>query len=220
MGATGLTLAVALMLGLSLRRRASRAFARAYQRLVEEVEEREAAEQALRHSERRFRSLVHNASDVFTVIGADGAIRYQSPAVEQVLSHPAEELIGRPMLDLIHPDDREPVRCLFEDSRLRHGAPVVGEARMQPRDRGAAARHFEMTVTDLLDDPTVQGLVLNYRDITERALYQEQLTRQAFHGHPQDRPELCGPARPRRRGPRGGLRDHLAGERARRAGHG
>jgi len=180
MGATGLTLAVALMLGLSLRRRASRADARAYQRLVEEVNEREAAEQALRQSEQRFRALVHNASDVFTVIDADGTIRYQSPAVEQVLSYPAEDLIGRPMLDLVHPDDRELVRRLFEDSRRRHGSPVVGEVRMRSRDDGAA-RRFEMTVTDLLDSPTVQGLVLNYRDITERALYQERLTQQAFH---------------------------------------
>jgi len=73
MGTTGLTLAVALMLSLSLRRRTSRTFARAYQRLVQEVNEREAAEQALRESEQRFRALVHNASDVFTVIGDDGS---------------------------------------------------------------------------------------------------------------------------------------------------
>jgi diguanylate cyclase (GGDEF)-like protein/PAS domain S-box-containing protein len=181
MGASGLTLAVALMLGLSLRRRASRAFARAYRLLVEEVEEREAAEQALRHSEQRFRALVHHASDVFTVVGDDGIIRYQSPAVEQVLDHPAEELIGRPLLDLVHPDDRELVSGLFAESRRRHGSPVVGEVRMLARDAGEAARRFEMTVTDLLDDPTVQGLVLNYRDITERALYQERLTQQAYH---------------------------------------
>ena len=44
-----------------------------------------------------------------------------------------------------------------------------------------APRRFEMTATDLLDDPTVRGLVLNYRDIAERALFQERLTQQAFH---------------------------------------
>jgi diguanylate cyclase (GGDEF)-like protein/PAS domain S-box-containing protein len=180
MGASGLTLAVALMLGLSLRRRASRAFARSYRRLLEEVEEREAAERALRQSEQRFRALVHHASDVFTVVDADGTIRYQSPAVEQVLSHTADDLIGRSLLELVHPDDRDLVRRLFDQARLQHGAPVVGEARMRPRGDGEGSRRFEMTVTDLLDDPTVEGLVLNYRDITERALYQEQLTQQAF----------------------------------------
>ena len=179
-GISGLTMAVALMLSLSLRRRTNRTFARAYQRLVQEVNEREAAEQALRESEQRFRALVHNASDVFTVIGDDGVIRYQSPAVETVLGHPPDSLIGRRLLDVVHADDREAARRLFEQSRQRSGVPVVGEVRMLPRGSEQAPRRFEMTVTDLLADPTVSGMVLNYSDITERALYQERLTRQAF----------------------------------------
>src|SRR6266542_2183293 len=180
MGTTGLTLAVALMLSLSLRRRTSRTFARAYQRLVQEVNEREAAEQALRESEQRFRALVHNASDVFTVIGDDGVIRYQSPAVEAVLGHPPDSLIGRSLLDVVLADDREAAKRLFEQSRQRSGVPVVGEVRMLPRGSEQAPRRFEMTVTDLLADPIVSGMVLNYSDITERALYQERLTRQAY----------------------------------------
>jgi diguanylate cyclase (GGDEF)-like protein/PAS domain S-box-containing protein len=179
-GISGLTMAVALMLSLSLRRRTNRTFARAYQRLVQEVNEREAAEQALRESEQRFRALVHNASDVFTVIGDDGVIRYQSPAVETVLGHPPDSLIGRRLLDVVHADDREAAKRLFERSRQRSGVPVVGEVRMLPRGSEQAPRRFEMTVTDLLADPTVSGMVLNYSDITERALYQERLTRQAF----------------------------------------
>jgi PAS domain-containing protein len=62
-GTSSATLAVALILALSLRRRANRAFARAYQRLVQEVNERQAAEKVLRESEQRFRALVHNASE-------------------------------------------------------------------------------------------------------------------------------------------------------------
>lgn len=180
-GTSGLTLAVALTLALSLRRRTSRTFSRAYQRLVQEVNEREAAEQALRGSEQRFRALVHNASDVFTVIADDGVIRYQSPAVEAVLGHPPDSLIGTSLLDVVHADDREAARRLFEQSRRHSRVPVVGEVRMLPRGPGQAPRRFEMTVTDLLADPTVNGLVLNYSDVTERALYQERLTRQAFH---------------------------------------
>lgn len=52
---------------------------------------------------------------------------------------------------------------------------------MRPREDMQAPRHFEMTATDLLDDSTVRGLALNYRDITERALYEQQLSQQAFH---------------------------------------
>jgi diguanylate cyclase (GGDEF)-like protein/PAS domain S-box-containing protein len=179
-GTSGLTMAVALVLALSLRRRATRAFARAYGQVVAEVNERKLAEQALRESEQRFRALVHQASDVFTVVGTDGRIRYQSPAVESVLGYPADELIGAGMDALLHPDDREAFRGLLGESLARPSASVVGELRMRPHAHPDASRRFEMTVTNLLHDPTVLGLVLNYRDITERALYQQQLTQQAF----------------------------------------
>jgi diguanylate cyclase (GGDEF)-like protein len=52
---------------------------------------------------------------------------------------------------------------------------------MRPLGDEQAPRRFEMTATDLLRDPTVGGLVLNYRDVTERALYEARLSQQAFH---------------------------------------
>jgi diguanylate cyclase (GGDEF)-like protein/PAS domain S-box-containing protein len=135
----------------------------------------------LRESEQRFQALVHHASDVFTVIGADAVIRYQSPAIEQMLGHPTEELIGRSFLDLVEPDDQDIARDLFARCQTRPGVPTVAEVRMRPLGNEQAFRRFEVTATDLLDDPTVRGLVLNYRDITERALAEERLTQQAFH---------------------------------------
>jgi diguanylate cyclase (GGDEF)-like protein/PAS domain S-box-containing protein len=135
----------------------------------------------LRESEQRFRALVHHASDVFTVIGADAVIRYQSPAIEQLLGYPTEGIIGRSFLDLIELDDHAIARQLFERSQMRPGVPTMEEVRMRPLGDEQTPRRFEMTATDLLDDPTVGGLVLNYRDITERALYEERLTQQAFH---------------------------------------
>ncbi len=179
-GTSGLTLAVALVLALSLRRRASRAFAGAYARVVAEVNERKLAEQALRESEQRFRTLVHQASDVFTVVDPAGRIRYQSPAIESVLGYPADKLVGTGMDAVVHPDNQEALRDLLARSLGRPSASVVGELHLRPHADPQASRRFEMTITNLLHDPTVGGLVLNYRDITERALYQEQLTQQAF----------------------------------------
>ncbi len=179
-GTSGLTLIVVLVLALSLRRWVNRAFARAYAKVVAEVDERKLAEQALRESEQRFRALVHQASDVFTVIDRDGQIRYQSPAVESVLGYPADKLVGTGMDALIHPDDHQGFRELLGKSLARPSASVVGELRMRLHADARLSRRFEMTITNLLGNPTVGGLVLNYRDITERALYQEQLTQQAF----------------------------------------
>jgi diguanylate cyclase (GGDEF)-like protein len=97
-----------------------------------------------------------------------------------VLGYPAEGLIGSGMDALIHPDDQQGFHGLLGKSLVRPSASVVGELRMRPHADPQASRRFEMTITNLLHDPTVGGLVLNYRDITERALHQEQLTQQAF----------------------------------------
>jgi PAS domain S-box-containing protein len=108
----------------------------------------------LRESEQRFRALVHHASDVFTVIGADAVIRYQSPAIEQVLGHPTQDIIGRSFLDLIDPHGQDIARQVFERSQMQPGVPTVGEVCMRPREDVQALRHFEMRATDLLDDST------------------------------------------------------------------
>ena len=92
----------------------------------------------LRESEQRFRALVHHASDVFTVIGADAVIRYQSPAIEQVLGYPTEAIIGRSFLDLVDPQDQEIARQLFERSQMQPGVPTVGGPHAAPRGRAGA----------------------------------------------------------------------------------
>ena len=74
-----------------------------------------------------------------------------------MLGYRTEDLIGRSFLDLIDPDHREVATELFEQSRQRPGQPTVGEVRMRPRGHEQAPRRFEMTATDLLDDPTVRG---------------------------------------------------------------
>jgi len=199
-GTSGLTLAVALVLALSLRRRASRAFAGAYARVVAEDNERKLAERALRESEQRFQALVHQASDVFTVVDTDGRIRYQSPAIEPVLGYPADHLLGAEMDSLVHTDDQQAFHDLLGKSLARPSASVVGELRMRPHADPQASRRFEMTITNLLHDQTVGGLVLNYRDITERALYTGAAHPAGLRGSPH------GPAQPGAAGRAAGLR--------------
>lgn len=100
-------LLVGLALSLSLRQRVRKDFARAYAALSVEVDERKAAERALRASEERFRSLVQNSSDVISIVDADGAVRYHSESVRRVLGYDPAELVDGDPLTLVHPDDRE-----------------------------------------------------------------------------------------------------------------
>jgi PAS domain S-box-containing protein len=82
-----------------------------------DVTERRRAEDALRASEERFRSLVQNASDIILVLDGDGTIVYESPAVERVLGFAPEERVGLGALGLIHPEDRYRVARVLGEHR-------------------------------------------------------------------------------------------------------
>ncbi|HYM15257.1 MAG TPA: EAL domain-containing protein [Dehalococcoidia bacterium] len=137
------------------------------------------AEAALRQSEERFRSLVQNASDLITVVDADTTILYQSPAIEHVLGHDSEALVGTRLALLMHPDDIAPVATFLEQLPAPGTTPSPVEARLRHRDGTWHA--VEIVGTDQRRDPAVRGLVLNIRDISERMALETQLRYQAFH---------------------------------------
>ncbi len=133
----------------------------------------------LRRSEQRFRSLVQNSADVDMVLRADGRIAYESPAVERVLGYRAEDRTGQPAFDIVHPDDRDFGEQLLSGVMRTPGAQLSGELRARHAD--GSWRLIEAVLKNLLADPAVDGVVVNYRDITTRKTLEEELRRQAFH---------------------------------------
>ena len=178
-GLSGMVLVVGLALALSLRQRVRKDFARAYQTLTVEVEERKAAERALRASEERFRSLVQNSSDVISIVDADGGVRYHSESVRRVLGYDPGELVDGDPLSLVHPDDRERVARFVAEAALRPGVTAAETWRVRHRD--GTWLHSETVAANLLEDPNVRGLVLNTRDVSDRKELEAQLVHQAFH---------------------------------------
>lgn len=127
---------------------------------------RRQAERRLVESERRFRSLIENALDIITVIDAEGTITYASPAVSRVLGSRPDEVIGRKLADLVHEEDR---RLVAEVLERAVGEPEkVHHAVMRHRHRDGGWRVLESIGRNLLGDPSVSGIVVNSRDITER----------------------------------------------------
>ena len=135
--------------------------------------ERDAAEAAVRRNEERFRSLIEHGSDVITILDAEGVIRYESPSVERLLDHRAEELLGEKASRYVHPDDLQPVAAAFGRALDGHAASV--ECRIPRRDGSWC--DVEAVFTNLLDHPAVGGIVVNWRDIGERTRAEEERAR-------------------------------------------
>ena len=137
------------------------------------------AETAVRQNEARFRSLVQHSSDVIIVTRANGTMRFVSPSANRVFGYDPSEMVGRPIATLLHPDDRDRATTLFEHVSRTPG--VTGPVEWRFRQPDGSWLSAEILATNLTGDPTVRGIVLNTRDVSERKRLEEQLTHQAFH---------------------------------------
>ncbi|HVF03089.1 MAG TPA: PAS domain S-box protein, partial [Rubrobacteraceae bacterium] len=142
--------------------------------LFEDITERKWAEEKLKESEKRFRSLIQNATDLITVLEEDGTICYESPTIERILKYLPEERIGKDAFDYLHPDDEDSSKATFAEA-LNNPGQVQRPVEFRLRHKDGSWRYMETTRTNLLDDPAVRGVVANSRDITERRRTEEAL---------------------------------------------
>jgi diguanylate cyclase (GGDEF)-like protein/PAS domain S-box-containing protein len=134
---------------------------------------------AARMVEARYASLIANASDVIMIVAVDGALRFASPASERTLGLSPEDVAGKNLLDLWAGDDGERLKAfLAEVAATSTGTVGPVELRIE---RGSERYVLEIVGSNLTDDPAVQGLALNFRDISERKALEEQLRQLAFH---------------------------------------
>ena len=129
--------------------------------------------------ERRFRSLVQHSSDMIIVTDAGGAVTYVSPSTARVLGHPPERWQAVRPLDLIHPDDLTDAGQHTATLMASPGATVAYQARMAHAN--GDWRWLEIVSTNLLQDPSVAGIVTNARDVTTARQFQDHLHHQANH---------------------------------------
>ncbi len=132
-------------------------------------------------AEHLFRALVQRSSDAALVFDADGRVVYVSPAALDVFGYRVEDLIGQQGPDLVHPDDVQAARRVFVGVAETFGNHATAEFRI--RDAAGEWRWVEEVVTNLLDEPSVCGLVVNVRDISSRRASEEEMYRLAYYDH-------------------------------------
>ena len=110
------------------------------------------------------------------VTGPDGTIRYVSPSVERVLGYAPEEMVGTNSAQYVHPEDAEKAFRELEALLSKPGVhPAAVETRVLHKD--GSWRHLEGFAVNLLEDPSVEGLVFNHRDVTDRVRVEEEVRR-------------------------------------------
>jgi PAS domain S-box-containing protein len=137
------------------------------------------AERRLRLSEARSAALVQNARDLIFVVDGTGIIRYVSPAVATILGREGVPTAGSSLASALHPEDATRLEAVL---RAIGGAPEA-TGTLEFRFAGAgdgwrgfeAIRHFEAICRNLLDDPSVAGVVVTAHDITERRQAEREL---------------------------------------------
>jgi diguanylate cyclase (GGDEF)-like protein/PAS domain S-box-containing protein len=128
---------------------------------------------ATRRQTAHFRSLVTASTDLVLVFGAGGC-RYASQSVTRMAGTPEGALLEQGFAEIVHVDDRA-----FVAATCAQAEP--SELVFRVRNRLGEWRHLEAHVTDMRSESHVRGVVLNCRDISERVVLEEELTRQAFH---------------------------------------
>ena len=129
-----------------------------------------------RNEEARLRSLVQNAAAVTMLVSPTGLVDSVSGALSRVLGHDPELVEQRPLAELVSEADRAELRGAFERARLGASAssPVTVTVRLL-RHASSETVPFELSLVNLLDDPTVAGFVVSACDITARVAAELEL---------------------------------------------
>ena len=137
------------------------------------IEKHKATEELLVKNEKRFRALVEHGADAVAIISPSGKVNYCSPNVEKLLGYTEKELLELDIFSMIHPDDLAETEKVLAHIMTTRGIPLPGRTgRMLHKD--GSWRWLDATVTNMMHDPAINGIVDNFRDVTERVLAEQK----------------------------------------------
>ncbi len=134
--------------------------------------ERARAEEALRASEERFRTLIQRSADAVQLVTPDGTILYSSDSVEAVLGYRPDEIAGRSVAPYVHPDDLPAVAAWIAGVAATPGG--VGSKQYRVRHKDGSWAWVETTIANHLATPNINAIVGNFRNVTARKELERQ----------------------------------------------
>jgi len=141
--------------------------------VTSDITEKIKAEQALKDNEYRFRTFIENSSDAIVVIDEKFNIIFASESIYRVSGFKPEDIIGEPNTNFVYYDDILLAESFFKDILANPGQ--VKTALYRINKKNGEIIWTERIGINLIDDPVIKGIVINFRDITKRKEYEDAL---------------------------------------------
>lgn len=139
-----------------------------------DITERKKAEAELTEKDIRFKALIENISDQISLVDNTGMIIYASPSVAKILGYMQDDYIGKNLMEFINPDDRDIADELFRNVLAEQGN-IVNNIQLRLKNKEGVWIWHEVTAHNMIHDPVIGAIVLNYRDITERKKAEQEI---------------------------------------------
>jgi PAS domain S-box-containing protein len=138
-----------------------------------DITERKMAEETIHKNEKKFRALLEQSLEEVSLVDENGKLTYESPTLRRPLGYPPNAFVGHNLLDMFHPDDRADAARVLEQVVQQPGNVV--DASFRVRHKNGSWRWMEGVLTNLLEEPEIRSIVINYRDVTERKQNEEEI---------------------------------------------
>jgi PAS domain S-box-containing protein len=141
--------------------------------VIQDITKTKLAQLRILENKRRFRRLVEHSHDGIAILSTTGEVKYASPSTIRLLGYEPNELLGRQSLDFYLPEERSAAIRAMQAVLQEPSTPVTHRFRIVRRD--GAVRWLEAHRSNHCDDPAIDGIVCNFRDVTDSIAAQEAI---------------------------------------------
>lgn len=146
---------------------------------IRDISERKRAQRELEEREKRFRTIVEKSWSGVVLLDGDVRFTFAGSSTQHLLGYEDEEILGHSLFEFVHPREVEAARREFADALARPNHEMGGELRF--RHKNGDWIWLEGFSQNLLHEPSVRAIVLNYRDVSQRKETEKQLEYRAYY---------------------------------------
>lgn len=137
------------------------------------ISERKQTEQQIRRMGKHYQALIEKAPDGVVLIDSEGKFKFISPSAEKIFGYPKNGLLGEKPSPFVHPDDLPEVLATFQ--QIIEMPSIVPTIQYRFRSGDGQWRWVESTFSNLISDESVEAIVVNFREITDRKVAEEEI---------------------------------------------